>query len=103
MALISVMYPIGSGDAFDMEYYLKTHMPLVRERWTPLGLKEARVIKGVATPDGSPTPYPVIALLTWDSAESFKKGAETHGAEIFGDIPNFTNVQPKVQINENAE
>ena len=103
MVLVSVMYPIGSGNKFDMDYYLTRHMPLVSERWSPMGLHEAKVIKGVATPDGSAVPYPVIALLTWDSAEAFKTAADTHGEEIFGDIPNFTDVQPAVQINEHAE
>ena len=103
MVLVSVMYPIGSGNKFDMDYYLTRHMPLVRERWSPMGLHEAKVIKGVATPDGSAVPYPVIALLTWDSAGAFKTAADTHGAETFGDIPNFTDVQPAVQINEHAE
>lgn|SRR5688500_3611557 len=103
MILVSVMYPGGDDSRFDMDYYLGTHMPLVRERWTPLGLHEAKVVKGVSTPDGGPAPFPVMALLTWDSAEAFKAGVAKHGEEIFGDIPRFTNTQPTVQINELAE
>ena len=101
--LVTVMYPGGSGTRFDMDYYLGRHMPLVRERWTPMGLKEARVVKGAGTPDGGPAPFQVMALLTWDSVDSFKKAAERDGAEIFGDIPNFTDTQPSVQFNDFAE
>ena len=36
MILVTVMYP--AGEAFDTDYYLKTHMPLVRDRWGPHGL-----------------------------------------------------------------
>ncbi|GJE27877.1 EthD family reductase [Methylobacterium organophilum] len=102
MTLVSVMYPGGADARFDMDYYLTKHMPLVAERWSALGLKEAKVVKGVATPDGAPAPYPVIALLTWDSADAFSAAVARHGAEIFGDIPNFTNTQPSVQINDVA-
>ena len=101
--LVTVMYPGGSGTRFDMDYYLGHHMPLVRERWTPMGLKEARIVKGVGTPDGGPAPFQVIALLTWDSLDAFKAAAERHGAEIFGDIPRFTDTQAAVQINDFAE
>lgn len=100
MIQVSVMYPGGSDATFDTAYYLDTHMPLVRARWSGMGLVRDDLLRGVATPDRSPVPFPVIALLTFESAEAFKAAAKAHGAEIFGDIPNFTNVQPSVQINE---
>lgn len=103
MVLISVMYPNSAGMRFDMAYYLGHHMPLVRERWSPMGLHEAKVVRGVGTPDGGAAPYPVMALLTFSSAEDFKAAAAEHGAEIFGDIPKFTDTAPIVQINEFPE
>ncbi len=101
MILVSVMYP--AGGRFDMDYYLGHHMPLVRERWSSFGLHEARVVRGVSTPDGGEAPYQVMALLTWESADAFQKAAAAHGAEIFGDIPKFTDRQAQVQINEFPE
>ncbi|GJE60903.1 EthD family reductase [Methylobacterium trifolii] len=103
MILVSVMYPGGVGTRFDMEYYLGHHMPLVRERWSPMGLHEAKIVRGVGTPDGSPPPFQVMALLTFESADAFGKAAATHGPEIFSDIPNFTDVEARVQINEFPE
>ncbi|GEP08762.1 EthD family reductase [Methylobacterium gnaphalii] len=103
MVLVSVMYPSGAGTRFDMDYYLKKHMPLVSERWSPKGLHDYKVVKGVATPDGKTPPYQVMALLRFESAEAFAAAAQTDGAEIFGDIPNFTDTQAAVQINEFAE
>ena len=50
--------------------------------------------------DGSPPPYQVIALLTFRSLQDCQKAAEAHIQEILGDIPNFTSVQPVVQISE---
>lgn len=101
MILVSVMYP--SGPAFDMEYYLGHHMPLVRERWTPLGLHEARVVRGAGTPDGKEAPFQVMALLTFDSTDAFQAAVAAHGEEIFGDIPKFTAAQAAVQFNEFPE
>lgn len=101
MVLVSVMYP--AGGRFDMDYYLGHHMPLVRERWSSFGLHEAKIVRGVSTPDGGEAPYQVMALLTWESADAFQKAAAAHGAEIFGDIPKFTDRQAQVQINEFPE
>ncbi|UZP38432.1 hypothetical protein NXS19_006248 [Fusarium pseudograminearum] len=38
MAQVLVVYP--SGPSFDMDYYLKTHMPLVASKWGPLVSQE---------------------------------------------------------------
>ena len=100
MILVTVMYP--SGPKFDQDYYLKTHMPLVRERWSGLGLHDATVVFGQSTPTGDVAPFQVIALLKFESADAFAKAAAAHGAEIFADIPNFTEAQAQVQINEFA-
>jgi uncharacterized protein (TIGR02118 family) len=101
MILVSVMYP--AGPKFDMGYYLSHHMPLVRERWSSLGLHEATVVKGAGTPDGKAAPFQVMALLRFESADAFRKAAAAHGEEIFADIPKFTDAQAQVQINDFAE
>ena len=101
MILVSVMYP--AGPSFDMGYYLGHHMPLVRQRWSSLGLHEAKVVKGAGTPDGGTAPIQVMALLTFESVEAFQKAVAAHGEEIFADIPNFTPAQAQVQINDFAE
>ncbi|MGC5779011.1 EthD family reductase [Methylobacterium sp. NFXW15] len=100
MILITVMYP--AGPKFDMGYYLNTHMPLVRERWSGMGLHEATVVTGTSTPDGGQAPFQVMALLKFESADAFATAAAAHGAEIFADIPNFTEAQAQVQLNEFA-
>ncbi|SDN88823.1 conserved hypothetical protein [Methylobacterium phyllostachyos] len=101
MILVSVMYT--TGPRFDMGYYLSHHMPLVRERWSALGLHDAKVVKGAGTPDGGAAPFQVMALLTFESVEAFQKAVAAHGEEIFADIPNFTEAPAQVQINDFAE
>jgi uncharacterized protein (TIGR02118 family) len=100
MILVTVMYPAGAETKFDLDYYLNKHMPLVKERWTPLGLSHAQVVKGVGKPDGTGPDFQMMALLTFDSLDSFKAAGKAHGREIFADIPNFTNTQAAVQISD---
>ncbi len=100
MVLVSAMYPNEPGSRFDHSYYLQKHIPLVKERWGSMGLEDVRLVRGVGTPDGSPAPYQVIALLSFRSMQDFQNAAGAHVQEIMGDIPNFTNVQPIIQINE---
>jgi uncharacterized protein (TIGR02118 family) len=100
MILVTVMYPAGAQTSFDVEYYLNKHMPLVKERWTPHGLKSAQVLRGTSKADGSAPDYQVMALLTFGSMDDFKSAGKAHGREIFADIPNFTNAQATVQIND---
>jgi len=100
MILISVMYPSGPEANFNEEYYLRTHIPLVKERWRAMGLEDVRVLKPIGTPDGSTPAFRAIALLTFRSLQDFQDAGKVHGAEIFGDIPKFTSVKPILQINE---
>ena len=36
----------------------------------------------------------------FNSLADFQQAMEAHGKEIMGDIPNYTNIQPQVQISE---
>jgi uncharacterized protein (TIGR02118 family) len=100
MVLVSAMYPNEPESRFDRDYYLQKHIPMVRERWSPMGLEDLRLVRGVGAGDGSQPLYQVIALLTFRSLQDFQKAAEAHIQEILDDIPNFTSVQPVVQISE---
>ncbi len=100
MVVVTALYPNEPGSSFDYEYYLNKHVPLVRERWRPLGLENQRQVRGMGTLDGSPAPYQVIAFLTFRSLEDFQNAAQAHGQEILDDIAKFTSVQALVQISE---
>jgi hypothetical protein len=65
-----------------------------------MGLVKMEWMRGLATPDGGEPGYEVITLLTFISREAFEAGLAAFGEEILGDIPNFTNAQPLVQINQ---
>jgi uncharacterized protein (TIGR02118 family) len=100
MIRVTVLFPKTSNNHFDMDYYLSKHVPMTTARLQSLGLPvEAEVDEGPGsiTP-GEPAPYAAIGYLLFEKMEDLQKGLATHGAEIMDDIPNFTNVQPQIQI-----
>ena len=103
MIKVSVLYPKSENTHFDINYYRDTHMPLVRQR---LGdaCKRTAIESGIA--GGAPGQAPAfIAMghLYFDSVSEFEAAFGLHAEEILGDIPNFTNAQPTVQISEVIE
>jgi uncharacterized protein (TIGR02118 family) len=100
MVKVSVLYPNNPGAKFDMDYYLSKHIPMVRLKVGP-ALKAVSVERGVAggTPGSAPT-YLTTAALSFDSTEAFLAAFGPHAAEIMADVPNYTNVQPLVQVGE---
>lgn len=100
MIQISVLYPQADGAKFDMTYYTDVHMPLVR-RLTGDACRSVAVQKGLAGgAPGSPPPYIASGHLFFDSVQSFEQAFGPHAKEIMGDLPNFTNIQPTIQISE---
>ena len=100
MVVVSVLYPASGGEKFDHDYYMANHMPLVHKRWDSMGLQGAEVLRGVPGPDGSSPAFNTVTLLRFASMDAFKAATDAHGAELFGDIPNFTKATPTVQFNE---
>ena len=100
MTKVSVLYPNGEGKTFDMDYYTNKHMPLVA---TLLGdvLKGTTVEKGLggAAP-GSTATYVAMGNMYFDSVKDFGKAFGPNAKKIMGDLPNFTNIEPVVQISE---
>jgi len=100
MIKVSVLYPNGDGKKFDMDYYMNSHAPLVTDT---LGdaLVDVSYDKGLAggAPD-SPAPFVAIANLFFNSMEEFGEAFSTGAPILMADIPNFTNIEPVIQINE---
>lgn len=95
---ITVLYP---GDAkFNMQYYLSSHMPLVKRLWTPHGLKSYRVLSLVATPSGDKPPYGVQCALEFTTREEFEGALKACAPEVLGDVPNFSDRDPILMIGE---
>jgi uncharacterized protein (TIGR02118 family) len=100
MIEVTVAYPAGQGRTFNMDYYLKTHIPLFQKRMGA-AMKTIRVSRGIgsSTPK-SPAAFVAMVHATFDSAEMFAGAFAPHAAELQGDAPNYTDIQPVVQISE---
>ena len=100
MIKVSVFYANEEGKKFDMDYYLNSHIPMVQEK---LGdtLKGGAVDQGLGGAEpGSPATYLAMAHLLFDSVEAFQSAFGPHAEAIMADIPNFTDIQPTIQISE---
>ena len=100
MIKVTVFYPNTAGSTFDMPYYLDKHMPMVRQK---LGsaLKGASVEQGLGGSEpGSPPPYLAMGHLVFESVEAFQRAWGPHAEAIVGDVPNYTNTQPAIQVSD---
>lgn len=100
MIKVSVFYPNQPGATFDMTYYCSHHMPLV-QRLVGSALKSMAVEQGVGGSEpGSPPRYLAMGHLYFDSIETFQSSFGSKAPEIIADVPNYTNLQPIIQISE---
>lgn len=100
MIKVSVLYPNSDAASFDMDYYCNSHMPMVKEK---LGdaCKNVAVDGGLGggAPD-SPPLYVAMGHLYFDSVGDFQSAFGPHAEAIMGDIPNYTNVEPVIQVSD---
>jgi uncharacterized protein (TIGR02118 family) len=100
MVKVSVLYPNTAGCKFDMTYYLAKHMPMVKQK-LGAACKSMAVEEGIAGgAPGAPATYVAMGHLYFDSSDAFQSAFGPHAQDILGDIPNYTNIQPTIQIIE---
>ena len=100
MIKFSVMYANEPGARFDHEYYKDKHMPLIAERMGA-HLKKWTVDKGLAGgAPGTAATYIAMCHLYCESIEALEAGMGAHRTEIRGDVANYTDVTPIIQISE---
>ncbi|MBL4644141.1 MAG: EthD family reductase [Flavobacteriaceae bacterium] len=100
MIKVSVLYPKQEGKTFDMDYYCNKHIPMVAEL---LGnaVKGASVEEGLGGgAPGDPATYIAMGNLYFDSMDSFQNSFGPNAAQIMGDLPNYTNIEPIIQISK---
>jgi uncharacterized protein (TIGR02118 family) len=100
MIRVSFLYPNKPGSRFDADYYIDVHMPLAIERLKPaLKAVTAEIGVGGAMP-GEPARYAAICAFTFETVEAFTAAVMPHYKELQADIPNYTDIEPVVQISE---
>ena len=100
MIKVSAFYPNEEGKKFDMDYYLNSHIPMVQEK-CGAAIKGGAVEQGLSGIEpGSPATYVAMAHLLFDSVEAFQNSFVPHAESIMANIPNYTDIQPTIQISE---
>jgi uncharacterized protein (TIGR02118 family) len=100
MIKVTVFYANEEGKKFDMGYYCNKHMPMVQHK-LGAACKSVAVEQGLAGGDpASRAPYIAMGHLYFDSVEAFQGAFGPHAGAIMGDIPNYTDIQPTLQISE---
>jgi uncharacterized protein (TIGR02118 family) len=97
---VTVFYPNGKDKTFDMEYYIRKHIPMV------LGLLGEGVELGAIEmglnggKPAIPPPYLVMSHIYFDTIEDFERAYRPNEQEIIRDMPNYTNCEPIIQVSE---
>jgi uncharacterized protein (TIGR02118 family) len=100
MIKLTILYPNEPNKRFDVDYYCNKHMPMALQM---LGkaCKGATVEQGVAGGvPGTAATYIVIASLMFDSIADFQTASAGCADALAADLPNYTDIQPIVQISE---
>ena len=100
MIKVSILYPNQPGGKFDLDYYLNQHMPMTID-------KLGDALKGVAVEYGlngglpnSPPLYVAMCQVLFDSVEAFQTAFAPHAEALQGDIANYTDIEPAIQMSE---
>jgi len=100
MIKVTILYPNAPGSHFDADYYVNVHMPLAIEL---LGT----VLKGVSAEIGvagavadQPPAFAAVCAFTCESLSAFNEAIQPHASALQGDIPNYTDIVPIIQISE---
>ena len=98
MVKVTIMYGNGADKSFDMEYYENKHMPMLAELFGD-AMKTYEIDKGLRgrTPE-EPIPFLAIGYLYFNTLSDYEKAFGANAETILNDIPNYTNIQPIVQI-----
>jgi uncharacterized protein (TIGR02118 family) len=93
---VTVLYPSRDDAKFDFEYYIKKHVPMVAR----LLANDIEICKGISSPMDAPPAFVCTARIRINSIEQFSAAMAQHRDMIMGDIPNYTNIDPIIQIDE---
>jgi uncharacterized protein (TIGR02118 family) len=85
-----------------MQYYVETHMPLsIGLLSSHPGFRGVSVERGLSGAEpASAAAYVAMCHFSFDSMESFMAAFEPHAKVLQGDMPNYTDIHPVIQVNE---
>jgi uncharacterized protein (TIGR02118 family) len=102
MTKITILYPNHIDRHFDLDYYLKVHMPLSIEKLSAAeGFRSVTVEHGVSGPYPDTAPAFIAAChYGFDSYSAFAAAFTPHAEMLQKDILNYTDIEPIIQVSE---
>lgn len=93
MYRLTVLYMNQPGATFNIDYYVKSHMPMVCRH---IGKAATRfeVAEGLPGPGQAPSPVKATGTIYLTDLAPLTEAMQKHGAEILGDVKNYTNIHP---------
>ena len=99
MIRVLVLYQRQEGKKFDLEYYKNFHLPLVKDRLSPVKME----IDLGTTVMGKDSPYIAITYMYFDSVQQLAAKYFFASAELNEDVEKFTDTKLVFQISEIVE
>jgi uncharacterized protein (TIGR02118 family) len=101
MITLHVLYPNKDGAKFDMDYYLTSHIPMLK-RVLGSALKGCIVEQGLGGhPDpGKKAEFAVLCHLRFDSVQSYQQAFGAAGAQLRNDVANYSSEPPIAQLSD---
>jgi uncharacterized protein (TIGR02118 family) len=100
MVRVSIFYPSKPGARFDVDYYLNTHMPLAIGALGPAVKAVSVEIGKIGGTPGELPPFTAICNFTCETVEAFTAAFMPSADLLQGDIPNYTDIAPVIQVSE---
>lgn len=99
---ISSIYPKKDGYHFDFDYYLNKHMPRSIELLsTAKGFKGVSVERGIEIEEPKvESSFVAMCHYYFDTVEDFLAAFMPHAEELQGDLANYSNIEPIIQVNK---
>lgn len=99
MYCVTVLYPNQPDAHFDFDYYRDQHLPMMR-RLLGDNILQMELRRGLQAVDGGAAPYLCLLNTQIRSAEAFTRVMTEQAELVLGDIPNYTNLKPLIQIDQ---
>lgn len=95
---VTIFYPNAEGKTFNMDYYEKTHMPMVAG-FLGDNLRLYEIDKGISgRAAGDSVPFLAIGYFYIQDTAQYNAAIAQHRQQIVDDFKNYTNILPIVQI-----
>lgn len=91
---LTILYPNQEGVRWDVDYYVKHHMPLIMKLYGRKAIKRFELRKGDTAQTGGTPPYIGSINIYIEDHKAFEAAGKQHGPTLVADVPNFSSVMP---------